>query len=38
MVSMIEEAYSQPINLSDDLVPRVIPMVTKTIKKYGIIY
>ncbi|KAL3502791.1 hypothetical protein ACH5RR_037240 [Cinchona calisaya] len=35
MVSMIEEAYSKPINLSDDIVPRVIPLITKTMKKYG---
>lgn len=32
---MLGEAYSKPINLSDDIVPRVIPFFIKTFKEYG---
>ncbi|CDP15973.1 unnamed protein product [Coffea canephora] len=32
---MLKEANSKPINLSDDIVPRVIPFFIEIIKKYG---
>ena len=32
---MLKEANSRPINLSDDIVPRVIPFLYKTIQQYG---
>uniref|UniRef100_A0A5B7BLQ0 Cytochrome P450 CYP72A219-like n=2 Tax=Davidia involucrata TaxID=16924 RepID=A0A5B7BLQ0_DAVIN len=35
MSMMIEEAKSKPINLSNDIVMRVIPFDHKTIEKYG---
>ncbi|KAA8524994.1 hypothetical protein F0562_011368 [Nyssa sinensis] len=35
MAMMIEEAKSKPINLSDDIVPRIIPFHHKSIQTYG---
>ncbi|KAL3509074.1 hypothetical protein ACH5RR_028475 [Cinchona calisaya] len=32
---MLKEANSKPINLSDDIVPRILPFFIETIKKYG---
>ena len=32
---MLKEANSRPINLSDDIVPRIIPFLYKTIQQYG---
>ncbi|PIN03182.1 Cytochrome P450 CYP4/CYP19/CYP26 subfamily [Handroanthus impetiginosus] len=32
---MYEKAYSKPIGLNDDIVPRVMPNIVDTIKKYG---
>ena len=34
---MLKEANSKPINLSDDIVPRVIPFFIEIIKKYGMV-
>ncbi|CAI9089128.1 OLC1v1023637C1 [Oldenlandia corymbosa var. corymbosa] len=33
--ALLEEAHSKPVNISDDIVPRVIPQFLETIKKYG---
>nr|APZ88350.1 cytochrome P450 CYP72A508 [Eleutherococcus senticosus] len=33
--SMVEEAMSKPINISDDIVPRVIPFVSHHVDCYG---
>ncbi|KAA8524997.1 hypothetical protein F0562_011365 [Nyssa sinensis] len=35
MSMMVEEAKSNPINLSDDIVPRIIPFIHKSIETYG---
>nr|ALO23114.1 cytochrome P450 CYP72A398 [Kalopanax septemlobus] len=35
MVMMLKEAKSQPINLSDDIIPRIMPLNHKTIQNYG---
>lgn len=35
VVAMEEEAKSKPMNFSHDIVPRVIPSMHHTIKKYG---
>ncbi|KAI3465868.1 hypothetical protein Pfo_022531 [Paulownia fortunei] len=35
MALMIKESNSKPINFSNDIVPRVIPFICKTVKKYG---
>ncbi|KAI3469661.1 hypothetical protein Pfo_026324 [Paulownia fortunei] len=32
---MYDKAYSKPIGLNDDIVPRVMPNILDTIKKYG---
>ncbi|KAI3469663.1 hypothetical protein Pfo_026326 [Paulownia fortunei] len=32
---MYEKAYSKPIGLNDDILPRVMPNILETIKKYG---
>ncbi|KAM6584965.1 hypothetical protein CsatB_011967 [Cannabis sativa] len=32
---MMKEAKSKPINLSDDVVPRIIPFLDLTVNKYG---
>ncbi|KAM7497822.1 hypothetical protein LguiA_022236 [Lonicera macranthoides] len=32
---MIKQAKSNPINLSDDIVPRVVPWMQDSIQKYG---
>lgn len=36
MAAMIKEAKSKPIKLSDDIVPRVLPLHHHIINKYGI--
>lgn len=33
---MVKEANSKPINISDDIVPRVMPFLHQTINIYGI--
>ncbi|KAL3509070.1 hypothetical protein ACH5RR_028471 [Cinchona calisaya] len=33
--AFLKEAHSKPINLSDDVVPRIIPQFHNVIKKYG---
>ncbi|KAL3502797.1 hypothetical protein ACH5RR_037246 [Cinchona calisaya] len=33
--TLFKEAHSKPINLSDDILPRVIPYFPEAIKKYG---
>lgn len=33
--ALIKEARSKPINLTDDIVPRVLPLAYSTISKYG---
>ncbi|XP_022877289.1 cytochrome P450 CYP72A219-like [Olea europaea var. sylvestris] len=35
LTSMIQKANSKPINLSDDIKPRVIPLILKTLQEYG---
>ncbi|XP_022877315.1 cytochrome P450 CYP72A219-like [Olea europaea var. sylvestris] len=35
MISMIQKAKSKPINISDDIKPRVIPLFIKTLQEYG---
>ncbi|KAK4405801.1 7-deoxyloganic acid hydroxylase [Sesamum angolense] len=32
---MFKESYSKPIGITDDIAPRVIPFVIKTLKTYG---
>lgn len=32
---MIEEASSRPLNLSDDIAQRVVPLFSQTMKNYG---
>ncbi|KAL0376702.1 UNVERIFIED_CONTAM: cytochrome [Sesamum calycinum] len=34
---MFKESYSKPIGITDDIAPRVIPFVVKTLKTYGIL-
>ncbi|KAL3364425.1 hypothetical protein AABB24_013273 [Solanum stoloniferum] len=34
-IGMIREATSKPMNLSDDIAPRLVPFFLETIKKYG---
>ncbi|KAL2229992.1 UNVERIFIED_CONTAM: cytochrome [Sesamum indicum] len=33
---MFKETYSKPIGITDDITPRVLPFITKTLKTYGI--
>ena len=35
LLTMIQEAYSRPINLSDDIVPRVLPFSHKFVITHG---
>ncbi|KAG9149926.1 hypothetical protein Leryth_010005 [Lithospermum erythrorhizon] len=35
MTKMIQEAKSKPMSFSNDIVPRVLPQIAETIKKYG---
>ncbi|KAL2497000.1 Cytochrome [Forsythia ovata] len=35
LMGMMQKAKSKPINLSDDIKPRVIPVILKTLQKYG---
>ncbi|KAL2497001.1 Cytochrome [Forsythia ovata] len=35
LIGMMQKAKSKPINLSDDIKPRVIPFFLKTLQKYG---
>ncbi|KAL0399682.1 UNVERIFIED_CONTAM: cytochrome [Sesamum radiatum] len=37
MTRMAKEAYSKPINFSDDFVPRIAPFIHKTVKNYVLI-
>lgn len=37
MTGMIKEANSKPINLDDDIIPRVFPFHHQMIQKYGIV-
>ncbi|KAK4425579.1 7-deoxyloganic acid hydroxylase [Sesamum alatum] len=32
---MFKETYSKPIGITDNIAPRVLPFITKTIQKYG---
>ena len=36
--TLLKEAHSKTINLSDDLFPRVIPHLHEAVKKYGKYY
>ncbi|KAL8481603.1 hypothetical protein ACS0TY_027388 [Phlomoides rotata] len=35
IASMYKEAHSKPLVLHDDIIPRVMPFIEKTINKYG---
>ncbi|KAL2496997.1 Cytochrome [Forsythia ovata] len=35
LISMIQKAKSKPINIADDIKPRVIPLFLKTLEEYG---
>ncbi|KAL0399684.1 UNVERIFIED_CONTAM: cytochrome [Sesamum radiatum] len=35
LLKMVKEAKSNPINLDDDIKPRILPFYTKTIQTYG---
>lgn len=37
-VRSIKEAWSKPMNLSHQIVPRVVPFIHQIVKKYGISY
>ena len=36
-ISMVKEAFSAPIKLSDDVVPRALPYFHHIVKKYGML-
>ncbi|CAA3015256.1 cytochrome P450 CYP72A219-like [Olea europaea subsp. europaea] len=35
LMSMVHKAKSKPINISDDIKPRIIPLYLKTLQEYG---